>query len=212
MPGTTFYLTPEQETNIKAFYPAWPWVDIGQGVDQNGATIQIINLQHRMTDEALKQRVDRGRLHVQKLLESGIDERYRLLLQWHNPEDESGNKWQRKTSDDDDPSSQWTVSDTSGCFDNRGPIFYDKHGRSYNWDNVIVDRRFDHILSVLESLPVGPPDGVSAKTEWEHFRTVNCTVFPHGPNMRFRMHQDIAYHCLLGNDPNQAPVQVPVCK
>jgi hypothetical protein len=57
---------------------------------------------------------------------------------------------------------------------------------------MVLDRRFDYVLCVLESLPVGR-GGTRNSEQWELPRAVNSMVYPSGPNVLFRMVQDRPY-------------------
>jgi hypothetical protein len=212
-----FSLTPHQDASIRAVYPFWPWVELGQGF-QGGSPLQIINLPEPTTDKDLKNLVTSGRL-TQRLLESDIDEMNKILVTERGCKpDASGNKHQQKIGNDENPYDEWSMSVAYAGLDNRGYVTRDKGGMYRNCRDVAVSRFFDHVLSVLESLPVGQPDTTTWKetgeVKWERPRTINATTYPTGPNIVIRMQQDKSYrHQQAGGSVamlTQAPVRISI--
>jgi hypothetical protein len=139
--------------------------------------------------------VDIGRKQCQKILECNIDELDKWTSGVYGEPDPSGNKYQNLDTGLGHFRRTWTAYDTSIVIDNKGFINRDEHGHSLNAEGNLVDRRDDHILSVLESLPVGTPGGEC----YHRFRTGSLVTYPHGPNMRIEQRQDKLYPIKYGN-------------
>lgn len=168
MDATTFGLRPEQEAYIKNCYPTWPYVKLGSSND-SGTTVQVLPHSPPLNNSYLKSCVDLGRVHFQTLSEGDIDDVYRRATSppHRRGDDPSGRKHQRTIdlfTGPDGPDSLWSSEDRSRSIDNRGSVTYEPICNfSSNNDGDFVDRRFDYVLSVLESLWVGMPDELA----WE---------------------------------------------
>lgn len=204
MDNTTFGLRPEQEADIKNFYPTWPYVNLGS-TNQSGIMVPVLPVKPPLDDGKIKSEVDMGRLSVQKLLEGDIDDFYHRATSppYRRPDGLTGNKHQRSIdvfAGPDGPDSQWSTEDRSRFFINTGSVYRDPISKAlFDSENRCVDRRFDYVLSVLESLPVGMPDDLAwelnGSVKWQKPRTANSLVYPHGPNMHINMVQNQGYEC-----------------
>jgi hypothetical protein len=214
---------------LEEFYPYFPWVEIGQHYGSNKDNRKI-EPPKPMDEADIKLLIDKGRREVQKLIESNIDEMYRMLTQERGwSADESGNKHQKGINKGHKPSAQWSHSDQSAGLDNRGEVRLDiSNSKSVSPEitrietdfvsekNEVVGRHFDHILSVLESLHVGEPDEDAWKeahnVKWQRPRTVSPIMYPNGPNMLVRMIQDHQYQIVAPGIKNRnAKVCTPSC-
>ena len=191
MPPKTFNLTPGPEGIIRNLYPNWPVVTLGQSVHRTtGQLIQEIVLPPALDEEQLKQRVDVGRLQLQKLLECNAEKIHLVAVPSGYYPNERTKDYQVYMTNDDNPARLWEISDRSPNYYNLGCIQVDKHWRAEGDNGYIVNRDFDHILSVLESLEVGQED---PPVKWEQARTINSTVHPYGPTVRLKACQDKAH-------------------
>jgi hypothetical protein len=123
------------------------------------------------------------------MLGYNIDEMDEWTSRVHGGPDPTGNKYQNLDTELGHIDRTWTAYDTNIGIDNRGFINRDQHRHSFNAEGSLVDLRYDHILSVLESLPVGMPGGRGHHS----FRTISPVMYPHGPNMRIEQRQDKPY-------------------
>lgn len=217
MTATASKSKPPLEESIKQHYPSWPWVDLGQSIE-GGMPEQVVTLHGPVTNEQLKTYVDLGRLKVQTLVEGNIDDFDRLAMQapWNCEPDPSGHKHQRKVTANHCPDTEWSSFDLSECMDNHGVLKCDAYGRLVNDYDVVVDRRLDYVLSILENLAVGMADDKAwkknGKIKWERPRTANSLIYPHGPNMFLRIQQDKSYSYMPHSKRNDVKIlKADVC-
>ena len=177
----------DPHAKFRAVYPSWPWV----GLDTVfGSPTRNINLPPVLGDEDLKKLVDLGRAECQELLESDVDQFNTIISNTcRKGPDPSGNKHQITGTRDRHFSRTWKHQDTTPGLDNRGFVQYGRDGRTYTVDGRSVDRRFDHILSVLESLPVHR----AQKFKYSRPHTISSITYPYGPNVRIEQVQNKKY-------------------
>ena len=203
MPSTAFGLTPEQKDVVKKYCPNWPMVDLGQSIHrQTGQLSQALSLPNALNDDVLKTRVDVGRLELQKLLECDIDRMFELAASLGYIAHESAQNYQVRMTANDNPTELWEFTDRSPSHHNLGTVEMDGAGfgwAAFNENGKNVLRRYDPILSVLESLEVGR---IAANVKWEQRRTINAIVHPQGPNVYLEAYRDRQYELEKHPTPN----------
>lgn len=189
--------------------PQWPWVQLGLCVSDPRRNVPM---PASSNDGELMDQIMQGRLR-QSLVEANIKETRSILVESFGFEHSAQNK-SFTGQQNDEPAMltrYWSIDNTSGDLDNTGFVHLDAQGRTLSEDGGVVDRRFDHLLSVLESLPVGSKDGQPADKLWEKSRTVNSAVYPKGPNVRIRFQQDKPYRADTINQAGTLPVMNSNC-
>ena len=133
-----------------------------------------------MAFDRLLQLVESGKSRLQKILES--NEHYLETIgaqTWAS--DRPKGKGKASEWDSVLPTG-WTESTNPNPanLDNRGFVFLSDNSTTVTNDNILIDRRLDYILSVLESLEVG-----TGSSEYHHDiqRTACAVSYPFGPNI-----------------------------
>jgi hypothetical protein len=180
----SLFLPESFEEDLHQYYPSWPYVNLGT----DSTDVQQITVPEPMNEDDLVRTVNLGR-HLNRLLECNVSEAYHVMTQnlgW--PPDPQ----YYQTRENPTPFNQaWTATNTSKVLDNRGFVSIDENRELRSEDGRVVDRRYDYLLSILESLPIGSD---SSNTKWERPRTASSIVYPYGPNLRLRLAQDKEYH------------------
>lgn len=173
---------------FKEHYPHWPWVELGcHSADYrlNGKMPDPPG-----TDDLVKQ-IREGR-NLQSLFEGDVYST-RDVLRDHFKFTFNGSATGQQQDEPQLLTNAWTKTNTSAAIDNIGFIHFDDWRNTVNDNDDIVDRSFDHLFSVLESLPVGREGDAPPLNSREPLRTVHPAMHPNGPNVRIKFEQDKNY-------------------
>ena len=197
---------------FKSYYPDWPWVDLGTRANDPACNLK---LPEPIDDERLVDVIAVGR-HLSRTPQT-IDTRktFQMWVEYFFVDPEEGNNPFHGQKPDNTSAlmDEWTVTDTTSDLDNRQTLRLTGTTVSTFSQSTVtgkaVDRSFDYIMSVLESLPVGYKESPRID-EMQHLKwTVNSIMYPHGPNIRIHFEQNKSYN--PWNQSKNASKMLPVC-